>query len=452
MTRRELTASPTVRRLLVSRWPQFTLSTLLLAGFGLAIVAGFFGTPVGSRNLAIVAVWISWWALLILVAVPLLGRAWCSVCPIPAPGEWLQRGGIMGPGTRAHGLARRWPRRLRNMWLQNAAFGLLAVFSVVILTQPLVTALVLLGLLVAATALALMFERRAFCRYVCPVGGFIGLYSQAAPVELRVRDKSICAAHRTKECFTGNAAGRGCPWMVYPGALRQNTYCGLCLECLRSCPYDNVVVNWRPAGADLTAHSRSRVDEAYKALIMLGSAIVYAAVMLGPWSGIKTAAFHVGSGPWFAYAAAFLTFVFLALPGALLGAVTLARVGSRGSLTLRADFARFASTLIPLGLAAWIAFTVSFVFANGSYVAPLLSDPFGLGWNLLGTARVAWRPVLTAAAPPMQAAIVIGGLAWTGSLVKRVARDGGEARGASALPVLSFCLAVAVALLWLFVG
>jgi ABC-type antimicrobial peptide transport system permease subunit len=134
---------PAVRALLRSRWPQFALMALTLGGFVFAILAGLAGTPVGSHNFGIVFVWIAWWALLMLLIVPLAGRAWCSVCPIPLPGEWLQRGAILKPGGRGLGLSLRWPNRLRNIWMQNAAFTLVALFSAVVLTQPQVTAVAL---------------------------------------------------------------------------------------------------------------------------------------------------------------------------------------------------------------------------------------------------------------------------------------------------------------------
>ncbi|NNJ48588.1 MAG: 4Fe-4S binding protein, partial [Acidimicrobiia bacterium] len=125
----DLAGNRAVKALLRSRWPQFLIMAVALAGFVLAIVAGLWGTPVGSRNLSIVAVWIAWWAVVILVAVPLLGRAWCGVCPLPAPGEWLQRGAVLGPAKRGLGLNKRWPRRFRNIWLQNVGFVLLALFA-----------------------------------------------------------------------------------------------------------------------------------------------------------------------------------------------------------------------------------------------------------------------------------------------------------------------------------
>src|SRR5512143_3308897 len=192
MAKIELTRNLFLKNALKSRYPQLAVFIVMLVGYIFAILAGVIGTPVGSSNFSIVFVWIAWWAVLILVAVPLLGRGWCSVCPIPLPGEWLQRGAVLGPGnTRQPRL--RWPRALRHIWLQSAAFLTLALFSTVLLTTPLITAIVLAGMLAAAVGFGLVFERRSFCRYLCPVGGFIGLYSRAAPLELRVKDKGLCA-------------------------------------------------------------------------------------------------------------------------------------------------------------------------------------------------------------------------------------------------------------------
>jgi polyferredoxin len=69
---------------------------------------------------------------------------------------------------------------------------MMALFSAVILTKPAVTAWLLFGLILVAVIVSLIFERRAFCRYLCPVGGFIGLYSQISPLEIRPIN-SVCA-------------------------------------------------------------------------------------------------------------------------------------------------------------------------------------------------------------------------------------------------------------------
>jgi hypothetical protein len=324
----------------------------------------------------------------------------------------------------------------------------------VVLTQPLVTAVVLLVLLVVALGTSLIFERRTFCRHVCPVGGFIGLYAQLAPVELRVKDRAVCAQHGQKTCYTGDACGYGCPWQVFPGGLTKNTHCGLCFECLRTCPYDNVAVNLRSFGADLCQPTGRKLDEAFKAFIMLGSAIVYTAVMLGPWGALKSAAFAVGSVAWLGYALAFLVFVFGLLPGSFWLAVRAGRVIGRSTTPARHAFVRYAYALVPLGLAAWIAFSLAFVFANGSYVWPVLSDPMGLGWDLLGTTGMSWTPYLTGVIPVLQAVILLGGLIGASMTAHRIARQTPTQGSAvlQALPVMAFCLVMTVGMMELLIG
>src|SRR5574339_1303447 len=156
MAKIELTHSPFIKSALKNRYPQLAVFTVMLAGYMFAIIAGFIGTLVESHNFGIVFVWIAWWAVLLLVAVPFLGRGWCAVCPIPLPGEWLQRGSVLGPARPAASRARkrRWPRFLRHMWLQNLSFMLVALFSAVILTSPAVTATGLAAMLVLAVVLS----------------------------------------------------------------------------------------------------------------------------------------------------------------------------------------------------------------------------------------------------------------------------------------------------------
>lgn len=453
MFRYDLTQLPLVKSLLKSRWAQWIVQAAALAGFVFAIVAGLVGTPVGSRNFGIVFVWIAWWALLMLVAVPMFGRGWCSICPIPLPGEWLQRGAVLAPNSRGgFGLGRRWPNKLRNIWLQNGSFALVALFSAVVLTRPGVTAVLLAAFLIVALAASLVFERRAFCRYLCPVGGFIGLYSQVAPVEVRMKDSSVCAAHTEKTCYTGSADGYGCPWSVFPGGLTKNTYCGMCVECLRTCPRDNVAINLRPPGIDLLQPSGRRLDEAFKALIMLGSAMAYSLVMLGPWGAIKSAAYSVGAMAWVEYAAAFVIWVFGVLPGAFLLAVLAGRRLNRPAVcSTRRAFASFACALVPLGLAAWIAFSLAFVFANVSYLWPVLSDPLGWGWNLFGAAGIGWTPYFMQGVPALQVVVLLGGLLWASITARQIAVEL-KLRTYQAAPVVLFCFAATIGMLWLLVG
>ena len=441
MAKIELTRIPFIKNALKSRYPQLAVFIVMLIGYIFAILAGLIGTPVGSHNFSIVFVWIAWWAILILVAVPFFGRGWCAVCPIPLPGEWLQRGAVLSPpDKRPKWLNLRVPKMFRNIWLQNISFLLLALFSSVLLTTPNITGIVLAAMLFAAIGLSTVFERRAFCRYLCPVGGFIGLYSQTAPIELRIKDKQVCVTCEGKPCYNGSQAGYGCPWDVFPGGLTKNTYCGLCMECIRTCPHDNIAVNLRPFSADLAKPS-TRMDEAFKAFIMLGSAIIYAGVLLGPWGAFKDVAYNVGSGAWFIYAAAFLAIIFVVLPGLF----TLGILNTKNTLSLKQRFASLSTALIPLGLMFWVAFSLSFVLTNASYIIAALSDPLGLGWDLFGTANATWQPMLTSMLAPAQTLALVGGLIWSARTAQKAA---GEVK-VSPIPVIVYCFIATSLMLWL---
>jgi ferredoxin len=442
---------PIVKSLLVSRWPQLALRAVTLAGFILAILGGLIGTPVGSRNISIVLIWIGWWGLLILFAVPVLGRGWCNICPIPLVGDWLQQGTVLGPiqGKKGFSLNKPWPKKMRNIWIQNFFFLGLAVFSTVILTNPLVTSIAVLGLLLVSVGLSLVFERRSFCRYICPVSGFIGLYSLVAPVEVRVVDFQICREHTTKTCFTGNENGYGCPWGLYPAAVTKNVNCGTCMECLRSCPYENMAVNIRPFGKDLFNPSERKLDEGFKAFIMLGSALVYSFVMLGPWGELKMAAYSIGTLAWLIYALVLLLLVLLVLPGSIYFGIRLVNPKTPAS-KIKREFINQAYSLVPFGLSAWIAFSLSFVFANSSYVVASISDPFGWGWNLIGTAGLVWTPFFTGVIPYMQMITLVIGLMLTISTSGKIARETSQPK--SSLPIIGLSTMLALGQLWGLVG
>ncbi len=444
MAKIELTRNSFINSTLKNRYPQLAVFIVMLVGYIFAILAGLIGTPVGSHNFSIVFVWIAWWAILILVAVPFFGRGWCAVCPIPLPGEWLQRGAVLTPpDKKPKWLNLRWPKALRNIWLQNISFLLLALFSSVLLTTPNITAIVLAAMLFAAIGLSTIFERRSFCRYLCPVGGFIGLYSQTAPIELRIKDKQVCVTCDGKPCYNGSANGYGCPWDVFPGGLTKNAYCGLCMECIRTCPHDNIGINLRPFSADLTKPS-TRMDEAVKAFIMLASAMIYAGVLLGPWGMFKDAAYNVGTSAWFIYAIIFLAIIFIILPGFFWLINTLTPCPSPAGRGARV-FASLATALIPLGLMFWVAFSLSFVLTNATYIFVSLSDPLGLGWNLFGTANTVWQPMLTSILAPAQTLALVGGLIWSARTAQKVA---GEVK-VSSIPVIIYCFIVTLAMLWL---
>ncbi|KKM95764.1 hypothetical protein LCGC14_1184970 [marine sediment metagenome] len=455
---------PGLRWLVTRRWFQFAVIFPNLAVFYFFLIAGVFGSPVGSRNIIIVFVWILWWFVLIAVMVPFASRVWCTVCPFPFFGEWFQRRRLIGVATgkpavgrnRMAGLRRRWPKVFRNIWLQNLGFLALCTFSAMLVTRPIVSVIVLGGLFVVATITHVIFRQRSFCMYLCPVSGFLSLYSMTSMLALRSKSKDVCGECKQKACLTGNEDGWGCPWFQHVQKLDRNNYCGLCMECVKSCPHDNVTLYARPFASDTLLKG---YDEVWKAFIMLTLAMAYSVVLLGPWGVLKNWANISEVGDW----VGFLTYAgslwFVALVGLPLIYYAAIRAGrwlaGSEAVTTKDMFVQYGYTLVPLGLFAWIAFSIPLVMINGSYIVSIISDPLGWGWDIFGTADVHWTPILPEYATWFQIPVLALGLYWAIKKGFEIAvRMHGTVRqaGRSILPLCVLLLLVTTVFIVLFVG
>lgn len=459
-----LKAVPGLKWLVKRRWFQFAVIFPNLLLFYVFLIAGAFGSPVGNRNIIIIFVWILWWFLLISFMVPFASRIWCTVCPFPFFGEWFQRGALVGvrlgkPGVgrnRMFGLNKRWPKALSNIWLQNIGFLALCTFSVALVTRPIVSVIMLGGLIVLATVLHLIYRQRAFCNYVCPVSGFLSLYSMTSMVEVRSKEDDTCAKCKDKGCLAGNKEGYGCPWLMYPSRMDRNNYCGLCMECIKTCPYDNMTVRARPFCSD---NRIKGYDETWKAFIMVTLALAYSLTLLGPWGTIKDWANASESGQWqgFLLYAGMLWFSALILfPGLFYAAVRLGRrLAGKMELGMKELFLGFSYVLVPLGLLAWIAFSVPLIFVNGSYIISVVSDPMGRGWDLFGTAHFPWTPFYPELVAYFQVPVLMIGLYFALRAGYGFAKDkfgiGGSAIAGFA-PVALLITAVICGFMRLFVG
>jgi hypothetical protein len=416
-----LEAVPLLKRAVKTRSFQFLVILPNLVFFYLFVLSALWGSPVGNRNIAIIFVWILWWALLKTVLLPLGGRVWCLMCPLPAPGEWLARKTLTAVrylekpvrGLHHHflGFNKDWPNGLsRSIWLQNALFLVLISFGIILLTRPVATAILFLVILAATLGLSLVFRGRVFCLYLCPVGGFLGTYSMAACTEIRAVDSEVCIEHKEKCCLVGGKDGWCCPWGQYMGTMDRNNYCGLCTECIKSCPKDNVSIFLRPFGSD---QKLKGLDEVFNVLIMLMVALVFTITMLGPWSEIKQAANVTESRDltsFFVYLTAVMSLTVVLFPGIFLLASKAAQLLARGKVSWREVAYRAAYIFIPVGIFVWIAFSLPQVMINYSYIFSVLSDPLGLGWDLLGTANYPFKPFHPETIPAIQGVLVLAGL------------------------------------------
>jgi hypothetical protein len=69
---------------------------------------------------------------------------------------------------------------------------------------------------------------------------------------------------------------------------------------------------------------------------------------------------------------------------------------------------RFVFTLLPISIAYHNAHYFSYLLNGGQLIIPLLSDPFGFGWNLLGTAS--YQPDIGLVGPLLQWSVAVGAI------------------------------------------
>ncbi len=461
----DLTSIGPIKKLLKSRlFPGVILLPSLFI-FVALIWAGFAGTPVGAQNAAIMVVWIFWFGLLAILLVPIGGRLWCLLCPLPSPGEWISRGTIVSRGKKVHTLGIESPKRLNNIWLQNLGFLAMASFSPIILTRPAATSIMLILFIVLAIALGLIFQRRGrggriFCRYVCPLGGFIGIYSLLGTLEVKSKDKEQCRRCREKSCSLGSEDAYPCPWFEYPGGMDRNIYCGLCAECIKACPHDNVSFRTRFFGKDLLKHRQ--MDEAFKSFIMLGSGLLFATIFFGWWSNLKDIAdplestllrFSLNWSEWGLYVLLVWGSILVVVPGIYLLFCWLAKVITKAKeVPLKRVFVDYAYALVPMGLAVWMAFGIGMLMFNGSLVISSISDPLGWGWDLFGTADYPFRPYAPHFVPFIQGFFLIIGLAgstYTGWKLSLQNFGPGKALKAM-LPIGVFLVGLTIGFMYVF--
>ncbi len=111
--------------------------------------------------------------------------------------------------------------------------------------------------------------------------------------------------------------------------------------------------------------------------------------------------------------------------------------------------------LVPLGLLAWIAFSFPLIMINGAYVISVVSDPFGWGSNLVGTAHVPWTPVLPEYTGFIQAPLLLIGLGFALKRGREIAGqlyvDDSQATR-SLIPAAIVCVGFTLVFLRLFLG
>lgn len=348
----------------------------------------WFGPQDREHNGALNMFWAWWWPL-ILLTYPVVGRLWCSFCPFMVWGEISQRiAGVLGWQPA------RWPRGDSDAW---AAPILAAGFAAILLWEAVwnlentawLSSCLLLLITLGAVIGSLRFEKRFWCRYLCPVGGMNALFAKLAISELRAQ-AGICSGSCTSyACFKGGPAEgeglatAGCPLGTHPAHLEDNRNCVLCLTCAQACPHRSVQLRLRPPAADLQRDMDPPAGEVGLILVLVGG------VCLHHWQrllgGVALAPAHLHEGPLLPRLA-FATLA-LALPAGVFLLVRHLRGWGRRPEVAASRLRLSLYALLPLLWALMLADHLPLGMAEGGLVLPVSVGPW---WPELAGWLPAW--------------------------------------------------------------
>lgn len=240
-----LLAFEPVRKLFQNRFYPKAAHLVTIPFIAVIVGLGIFGPQTPDRNLALLLTWGLWEPTLVLSAL-FTGRAWCSICPI---------GAVSILARNFAGRNRKVPTWIKARGFYFTAGGIALIFwletAFAMPETPAATAMLVVPLLVLAVLTGLLYQRRTWCRYLCPLGGMMGVFAGASVLEMRSNYgicNSTCLKH---ECYAGTVDREGCPMFEGPFALSSNRNCALCGNCVKVCPNQSPVLNLRVPGYEL---------------------------------------------------------------------------------------------------------------------------------------------------------------------------------------------------------
>ncbi|MBW4517674.1 MAG: sigma 54-interacting transcriptional regulator [Timaviella obliquedivisa GSE-PSE-MK23-08B] len=370
-----LNAYPWLRRFLRSEWyPDRINYGLTLVGFALAVAILLFGPQSRDRNFVLNLFW-DWWWLGSLLIFPFLGRIWCAFCPFMIYGELVQK------------LSLKWfPRQLRSWPRQEAerigGWFLFGLFALILLWEELwdlentayLSGCLLLLITAGAVIFSLLFERRFWCRYLCPIGGMNGMFAKLSMIELRAQQGICSATCTTYQCYKGGSQkgeGQetgGCPIYSHPAQLQDNKDCVLCMTCLKACPHRSVELNLRPPGIELWTTHKANYPEVALLFLLFGATFLHRLPEIEQQLGLNLHLENFGSHTLVSIAA-LLVPIAIALPTHFL---------IRLLSSKHRPFVELAYGYLPLAMGGLLAHFLRLGLSEGGQIIPVTFATFGL--------------------------------------------------------------------------
>ena len=364
----DLLSKTPLQVLLTSRVFLFGLQLLSVLFFVLVIVAGFVGKQSESYNFAPTFVWIVWWVGFSFFTA-FVGNLWPLVNPWKIIFEWAEAlAGRLGlrlevrePYQEAWGV---WPAvalYAAFVWIELVFYGA---------SLPLSISLLVLAYSVLSWSGMALFGKDAWLRGGEAFSVYFGILGRFAPTEVRVKTTQPC---------------RGCD-----ACAEEARDCVGCYECFARARPEDRELDLRPPALGLVRPERPPAGATVFVILMLAG-VAYDGLLATPlWLEVVRLTSMTQTMGLF-----LLPLIFLAV---YLGFVKLSQVAGGGGVPLRRLAPAYVYTLVPIAIAYQVSHYYTYLLIQGQAIIYHLSDPFGWGWNLFGTAGYEIRVGVVSAA------------------------------------------------------
>ncbi len=326
--------------------------------FLLVVSTGLFGEQDAGLNLAPTFVWISWWVGFSFFTA-FVGNLWPLVNPWKVLFEWAEalarRFGVslqLGePYPKGWGV---WPAVFLYaafIWVENVFSGS---------ATPVYVAVLALNYSFLTWGGMAVYGKEVWLRNGEVFSVFFGLLGRFAPTEVRIKSDRWC-----KGCSEGCACyGDGCV---------------NCHECFATAPKEERELCLRPPFVGLGRPEPVPAGGVFFVVLVLAGVAFDGLLETPLWIGLQG-----GTPISRTVGLVLLPLLFFAVYLAFVGLSRLS--GGGGGGPLRRYAAAYVYSLVPIAVAYQVAHYYTLLLVQGQAIFRHVSDPFGWGWDLFGTA------------------------------------------------------------------
>jgi hypothetical protein len=358
-----------LRVVLTSQGFLLGLRLLSVALFLLVILSGLLGEQAESYNFAPTFVWIVWWVGLSFFTA-FVGNLWPLVNPWKILFGWadaLSRR-LLGVGLE---LREPYPEGW-GVWPAVAHYAAFIWVELVFYgsSVPLSIALLTLSYSVVTWIGMAVFGEEVWLRRGEAFSVFFGILGRFAPTEVRVNAREAC-----RECAACGGGKEGCV---------------NCYECFARARPEDRELDLRPPAVGL-AHTEPPPRGGMIFVVLMLAGVAYDGLLATPlWLEIVRLTSLTQTLGLFTMSLAFLA-VYLLF-------VKLSQLSGGGGVRLGLLAVGYVYSLVPIAIAYQVAHYYTYLLIQGQGIIGHLSDPFGWGWNVFGTAGYEIEPGIVDAA------------------------------------------------------